>query len=37
MYLTDSSSSGREAQDKHVGVVFQENMKYGGRLNMIHS
>jgi hypothetical protein len=27
----------KEAQDKRVVVVFQENVKYGGRINMIHS
>jgi hypothetical protein len=30
-------SKRKEAGDKHVRVVLQENIKYGGRINMIHS
>jgi hypothetical protein len=39
-YLGDSAGwtgqGEKEAEDKHVRVVFQGNIKYGGRINMIH-
>jgi hypothetical protein len=28
--------SEKEAADKHVRAVFQGNIKYGGRINVIH-
>jgi hypothetical protein len=40
MYFRDGSSSRdvgeEEVEDKHVRAVFQRNIKYEGRINMIH-